>query len=101
MPKGNPGLARGPNSPETRARKSASAKKRWDTMEPETEIKFRKRKSAGMKRHWKKFTKEERHFIGMRGAIGRLRTRLRKLGTPEEEIEVIVKEKYYAWIDES
>lgn len=99
MPIGNPGVPRGPNSPEIKAKKSASAKKRWDNMSPEVEIKFRKRKSAGMKKHWKKFTKEERHTIGMKGAIGRLRTRLKKLEVPEDEIEAIVREKYYAWLD--
>lgn len=98
MPRTDP---RPPNSPETKLKKSQAAQNRWDTMEPEVEIKLRKRKSQGMKRHWKKFTKEERRLIGMRGAISRLRTRLRKLDTPEDEIEEIIKEKYNEWIDES
>jgi hypothetical protein len=99
VPSGNPGQKRGPNSPETRRKKSESAQRRWDEMKPETEIRLRKQKSKGMRLHWKKFTKEERHIIGMRGAVSRFKTKLRKLGTDEAEIEALVKERYSEWID--
>lgn len=90
---------RPPNSEETKRKKSKSALKRWNEMAPSEEIRFRKRRSTGMRLYWKKFTKEERKKIGMKGAIGRLRTKLRKLGLDEAEIEERVKEKYNDWLE--
>ena len=85
---------RKPNSPETKQKKSESAKRRWDTMSPEYEIRFRKKKSAGMRKHWKKFTREERKRIGMKAAATKFRKKLELLGYGEEEIQAMVKEKY-------
>lgn len=85
---------RPPFSEETRKKMSESAQKRWETMDPATEIRFRKSRSQGMKRYWKKYTKKERKMIGRKMAMSHFKRKLLIEGLSLEEIELKIKEKY-------